>query len=167
MSEADTSQLYSGVRGTAVKLLNRIERSDAYLDKLLDVELRSNDLSNPDKGLLAEIVHGVIRWQGKLDWLLNRFTHGNFSKSEINVKNALRIALYQIMFLDRLPHYAAVNESVEFIKRLRGEKMANLVNAVLRNIIRNISNIRFPTLEEDPLQHLSIVHSHPVWVVKR
>lgn len=166
MPEQNT-QLYSGSRGTAVKILNRIERSDSYLDKLLDIELKSNDLSNVDKSLLAEIVHGVIRWQGKLDWILNRFTHGNFSKSEVNVKNALRVALYQILFLDRLPQYAAVNESVEFIKRMRGEKMANLVNAVLRNILRNLANIRFPTLEEDPLQHLTIVYSHPIWIVKR
>ena len=159
--------LYAGVRPTAVKILNRIERSDSYLDKLLDVELRANDLTNADKGLLSEIVHGVIRWQGKLDWLLNRFTHGNFSKSEINVKNALRVALYQILYLDRLPHYAVVNEAVEFIKRIRGEKMANLVNAVLRNILRNLDNIRYPLAEEDILQHLTIVYSHPVWMVKR
>jgi 16S rRNA (cytosine967-C5)-methyltransferase len=165
--ESTASTVYSGVRSTAVKILNRIERSDSYLDKLLDVELKASDISNADKSLLADIVHGVMRWQGRLDWLLNRFTHGNFSKSEINVKNALRIALYQILFLDRVPQYAIVNEAVEFIKRLRGPKMADLVNAVLRNILRNLENIRYPTLEEDVLQHLTIVNSHPVWMVKR
>jgi len=159
--------LFAGPRGTAVKIINRIERSDAYLDKLLDAELKSDELSNQDKALLAELVHGVIRWQGKLDWLLNRFTHGNFAKSETHVKNALRVALYQILFLDRLPHYAAVYEAVEFVKRLRGDKAAGLVNAVLRNILRNLQNLPWPQPEEDVLQYLSINYSHPIWLVKR
>ncbi|MBI3189909.1 MAG: 16S rRNA (cytosine(967)-C(5))-methyltransferase RsmB [Ignavibacteriales bacterium] len=148
-------------------MLNRIERSDAYMDKLLDIELKSEELSPVDKSLLAELVHGVMRWEGRLDYLLNSFTHGNFSKTEINLKNALRVALYQLLFLTRMPHYAAVNEAVEFVKRLRGEKTANFVNAVLRNIIRNINDIQYPKKEENPLHYLSVFYSHPQWMVKR
>lgn len=158
--------LYAGPRGTAVKILNRVERTDSYLDKLLDAELKANDLSDPDKSLMAEIVHGVIRWQGRLDWVLTGFTHGNFPKSEINVKNAFRVALYQILFLNQVPHYAAVNESVEFVKKIRGEKSANLVNAVLRNIIRSLDGIHYPK-EEEVVQYLSVYYSHPQWMVKR
>ena len=160
-------RLYAGPRGTAVKILNRVERTDAYLDKLLDTELKSQDLPDVDKGFLTEVVHGVLRWQNRLDWVLNGFSHGNFAKSEINVKSALRVALYQILFLDRVPHAAAVNEAVEFIKRIRGEKPAGLVNAVLRNIIRNIEGIRYPDPVEDLAQYLSVYYSHPHWVVKR
>jgi 16S rRNA (cytosine967-C5)-methyltransferase len=159
--------LYSGPRGTAVKVLNRVERTDSYLDKVLDGELRSGELSDPDKGLLNELVHGVLRWQNKLDWVLNGFSHGNFAKSEINVKNTLRVALYQILFLDRIPHAAAVNEGVEFIKRIRGDKPAGLVNAVLRNIIRNVEGIRYPDPAEDEVQYLAVFYSHPHWMVKR
>ncbi len=164
---AEIKTLYAGPRGTAVKILNRIERTDAYLDKMLDAELRSTEVLDIDKSLLAEIVHGVMRWQGRLDWVLNGFTHGNFSKSEVNVKNALRVALYQILFLTQVPHYAAVNEAVEFMKRIRGEKSANLVNAVLRNIIRSIDGIHYPKVEDDPLQYLAVYYSHPIWMVKR
>jgi 16S rRNA (cytosine967-C5)-methyltransferase len=159
--------LYDGPRGTAVKILNRVERTDSYLDKLLDVELRSPELPDLDKSLLAEIVHGVMRWQGRLDWILNGFTHGNFLKSEVNVKNALRVALYQVLFLSQVPHYAAVNEAVEFIKRIRGDKAAGLVNAVLRNIIRNIESIHYPKTDDDPVQFLAVYYSHPQWMVKR
>jgi len=159
--------LYYGVRGTAVKILNRVERTDSYLDKVLDAELRSQELNDLDKGLLTEIVHGVLRWQNKLDWVLNGFSHGNFAKSEINLKNTLRVALYQILFLNRVPHAAAVNEGVEFIKRIRGDKPAGLVNAVLRNVIRNIEGIRYPDPKEDQVQYLSVVFSHPHWMVKR
>ncbi|HYQ86797.1 MAG TPA: 16S rRNA (cytosine(967)-C(5))-methyltransferase RsmB [Bacteroidota bacterium] len=163
---AEVQTLYSGPRGTAIKILNRIERTDSYLDKLLDVELRSTDLADLDKNLLAEIVHGVMRWQGRLDWVLNGFTHGNFSKSEVNVKNTLRVALYQILFLTHVPHYAAVNEAVEFMKRIRGERSGNLVNGVLRNIIRSLDAIHYPK-DEDPAQYLSVYYSHPLWMVKR
>jgi 16S rRNA (cytosine967-C5)-methyltransferase len=159
--------IYAGPRGTAVKILNRVERTDSYLDKLLDAELRTSDTSDVDKSLLAEIVHGVVRWQGRLDWILNGFTHGNFSKSEVNVKNALRVSLYQILFLTHVPHYAAVNEAVEFIKHIRGPKLADFVNAVLRNIIRTIDGIHYPKEEDDPTQYLAVYYSHPQWMVRR
>jgi 16S rRNA (cytosine967-C5)-methyltransferase len=164
---AERQALYAGPRGTAVKILNRIERTDSYLDKLLDVELRSGELSDLDKNLLAEIVHGVMRWQGRLDWVLNGFTHGNFSKSEVNVKNTARVALYQLLFLTHVPHYAAVNEAVEFIKRIRGEKSGHLVNAVLRNIIRSLDAIHYPKPDDDLAQYLAVYYSHPLWMVKR
>lgn len=160
-------RLYAGPRGTAVKILNRIDRSDAYLDKLLDAELRSDELNELDKGLMNEIVTGVVRWQMKLDWVLTGFFHGNFTKAETNIKNALRVALYQILFLDKVPQSAAVNEGVEFIKRMRGQKVADLVNAVLRNIIRNIENIRYPDPNEDRIRHLAVVESHPIWLVNK
>ena len=163
----DKANLYRGPRGTAVKILNRVERSDSYLDRLLEGEMRTADMNELDKGLMNEIVTGVVRWQMKLDWVLTGFFHGNFTKAETNIKNALRVALYQILFLDKVPHSAAVNEAVEFIKRLRGQKVGDLVNAVLRNILRNLENIRYPDFKEDQIQHLAVVESHPSWIVKR
>src|SRR3970040_551332 len=120
-----------------------------------------------DKGLMNEIITGVIRWRMKLDWVLTGFFHGNFTKAETTINNALRVGLYQILFLHPLPNSAAVNEAVEFIKRLRGQKVADLVNAVLRNIIRNLENIRYPDPKENQIQYLAVVQSHPQWVVKR
>ncbi len=159
--------LYEGVRGLAVKILNRIERTDSYLDKLLDYEMRNHELSGPDKALLYEIVHGVVRWMGRLDWILNGFYKGQFSKAIPNLKNGLRVALYQILFLDRVPDYAVVNEAVEFVKKLQGQKPADLTNAILRNIVKNKNGIRYPNPEEDIVGYLSAYYSHPSWMVKR
>ncbi len=159
--------LYEGVRGHAVKILNRIDRTDAYLDKLLDIELKNSNLSSLDKSLLFEIVHGVTRWLGRIDWILNGFYKGQFSKCIPNVKNAMRVALYQILFLEKVPDYAAVNEAVDFVKKLQGQKPADLTNAVLRNIIRNKDQIRYPDPDEDPVAYLSAYYSHPTWMVKR
>jgi 16S rRNA (cytosine967-C5)-methyltransferase len=159
--------LFNGARGLSIKILNRVERTDAYLDKLINHELRYGDLTDQDKGLLNELVTGVVRWQLKLDWVLNGFYRGNFPKADINVKNAMRIALYQLMFLDRIPQHAAVNEAVEFVKRLRGDRYAGVVNGVLRNIIRHLHEIRYPDRNEALVHHLSVIYSHPTWIVKR
>lgn len=165
--EQQSERVFAGPRGTAIKILNRVERSDAYLDRLMEAEMSSDEMNELDKSLMNEIVTGVIRWKMKLDWVLTGFFHGNFSKAETNIKNALRVALYQIQSLDRVPHSAAVNEAVEFIKRLRGQKVADLVNAVLRNIIRNLDNIRYPDPDEDRNRYLTVIESHPLWMTRR
>jgi 16S rRNA (cytosine967-C5)-methyltransferase len=167
LEEHKIQNLYEGVRGLAVKILNRVERTDAYLEKLLDNEMRNTELNGQDKALLYEIVHGVIRWMGRLDWILNGFYKGQFSKAIPNLKNGLRVALYQIMFLDRVPDHAVVNEAVEFVKKLQGQKPADLTNAILRNIIRNKTGIRYPDPDEDLPGYLSAYYSHPSWMVKR
>ncbi|HEX9739667.1 MAG TPA: 16S rRNA (cytosine(967)-C(5))-methyltransferase RsmB [Ignavibacteriaceae bacterium] len=167
LEEHKIKDLYEGVRGLAVKILNRVERTDSYLDKLIDYEMKNSELSGPDKALLFEIVHGVIRWMGRLDWVLNGFYKGQFSKAIPNLKNGLRVALYQILFLDRVPDYAAVNEAVEFVKKLQGQKPADLTNAILRNIVRSKNSIRYPDPEEDIVGYLSAYYSHPSWMVKR
>lgn len=159
--------LYTGVRGIAVKILNRIEKTDAYLDKLLDFEMKNSELSGQDKALLFEIVHGVVRWMGRLDWILNGFYKGQFAKAIPDMKNGLRVALYQIFFLDKVPDYAAVNEAVEFIKKLQGQRVANISNAILRNILKSKDGIRFPDPKEDLIGYLSTFYSHPNWIVKR
>ncbi|HVZ40591.1 MAG TPA: 16S rRNA (cytosine(967)-C(5))-methyltransferase RsmB [Candidatus Kapabacteria bacterium] len=166
-SPATAGPLFHGARGLAVKVLTRIEQSDAYLDKLLENELASGDLNDADKRLLNELATGVLRWQARLDWVLTGFYHGEFSKCIPVVRNALRVALYQILYLDRIPNSAAVNESVEIVKRLKGERSARIVNGVLRSIIRRINAITYPERTEDVARYLSIMYSHPLWLSRR
>jgi 16S rRNA (cytosine967-C5)-methyltransferase len=163
----EQNRIISGARSSAIRILSRFERSDAYVEKLLDYEFRVGSLSPLDKGLLNEIVHGVIRWRAKLDWVLIGFYHGDFLKCLNIVKNAMRVALYQIMFLDRIPIPAAINESVEIVKRIQGDRTAGIVNGVLRNIARNLDNIRYPEKNDDIIYYFSIIYSHPRWMVKR
>ncbi|TAE28736.1 MAG: 16S rRNA (cytosine(967)-C(5))-methyltransferase RsmB [Candidatus Kapaibacterium sp.] len=163
----DFDPLYKGARGLAIKILCRLEQSDSYLDKLLEYEMAHSELKPLDRALLTEIVNGVTRWQGRLDWVLTGFYHGEFVKCIMPVKNAMRIALYQIMFLQKIPPFAAVHESVELVKRLKGPRSANLVNAILRNILNNINNIRYPNRHEDASRYFSVYYSHPFWLTKR
>ena len=167
IEEHRVKDLYTGVRGTAVKILDRIERTDSYLDKLLDHEMKHTDLSGQDKALLYELVHGVVRWMGRLDWILSGFYKGQFSKAIPVLKNALRVALYQVMFLDKIPEYAIVNEAVDFVKKLQGQKPADITNAVLRNIIRSKNGLRYPDPNENLISYLAAYYSHPTWLAKR
>ncbi|MEO8664559.1 MAG: 16S rRNA (cytosine(967)-C(5))-methyltransferase RsmB [Ignavibacteria bacterium] len=162
-----STNLYSSARSCAVKIICRCERTDSYLEKLIDSELRNDTLNDFDKALLNEITHGVIRWMRRLDWFLNGFYRGNYEKCLPEVRNAMRVALYQILFLNKIPYSAAVNEAVEFIKRIHGEKHAGVVNGLLRTIIRTLDNLVWPTREIDEVNYLGIIQSHPNWMVRR
>lgn len=159
-----TKNLYEDARSCAVKIICRCERTDSYLEKLIDAELKNDSLNDFDKALLNEISHGVIRWMRRLDWFLNGFYRGNYEKCLPEVRNAMRVALYQILFLNKIPYSAAVNEAVEFIKRIHGEKHAGVVNGLLRTIIRTLENLVWPTREIDEVNYLGIVQSHPNWL---
>ena len=159
--------IYSDARSLAVKILTRVERTDAYLDKLIDFEIRTELLNDYDKSLLNEICHGVIRWMRRLDWFLNGFYRGNWEKCTPEIKNTLRVALYQILFLNKIPDFAAVNEAVEFVKRISTQKHADVVNGLLRTIIRTKNDLVYPTREIDEVKYLGIMQSHPNWMVKR
>ncbi len=167
ITEQTGLNLYQGVRGIAVKLLNRVDRTDAYLDKLLNIEIKNSELTGSEKALLFEIVHGVTRWLGRIDWILNGFYKGQFSKCISNVKNAMRVALYQILFVDKIHDNEAIGEAVEFVRKLQGQKPAELTAMVLRNIARNKDAIRYPNPEEDIVGFYSAYYSHPSWLVKR
>lgn len=159
--------IYSDARSLAVKILTRVERTDSYLDKLIDYEIRTDLLNDYDKSLLNEICHGVIRWMRRLDWFLNGFYRGNWEKCTPEIKNTLRVALYQILFLNKIPDFAAVNEAVEFVKRISTQKHADVVNGLLRTIIRTKNDLVYPTREIDEVKYLGIMQSHPNWMVKR
>ncbi|MGA2669532.1 MAG: 16S rRNA (cytosine(967)-C(5))-methyltransferase RsmB [Ignavibacteria bacterium] len=159
--------IYGDARSLAVKILTRVERTDSYLEKLIDYEIRTEVLNDYDKSLLNEICHGVIRWMRRLDWFLNGFYRGQWEKCMPEIKNTLRVALYQILFLNKIPDYAAVNEATEFIKRISTQKHADVVNGLLRTIIRTKDELVYPTREIDEIKYLGIMQSHPNWMVKR
>ncbi|MES2766170.1 MAG: 16S rRNA (cytosine(967)-C(5))-methyltransferase RsmB [Bacteroidota bacterium] len=166
-SELTCQELYRGVRGAAIRILSRVDRSDSYLDKQLEYELTQGELTAVDKALLIEITSGVMRWQAKLDWILTGFYHGEYIKCITPVRNAMRTALYQILFIPKIPVQDALQESLEIIHRIKGERSATIVAGVLKNILRHINDIRYPDSRENPVFYNSVVLSHPQWLVKR
>jgi 16S rRNA (cytosine967-C5)-methyltransferase len=147
-------------RSSAVACLAEILKKEGRPKQVL--EQSSVSLDRRDRAFIMEIVYGVLRNLYVLDWII-----GTFVKSTKQIKdqtiNNLRIALYQILFM-RVPDFAVVYEAVE-IEKDRGKP--SLVNAVLRNIIRNKENIRLPIPIDDPVKDISINTSHQPWMVKR
>jgi 16S rRNA (cytosine967-C5)-methyltransferase len=155
-------------RAICLDILNRIEEADLHPDRLLtDSFKRYRYLTLLDRAFLTELTYGVIRWRGKLDWVIHHFSKIPLEKIELETLNILRLGLYQVLFLSRTPCSAAVNESVELAKRIRGKGGAGFVNAVLRSAIRQKDEIHHPDIVEDPALHISVAQSHPLWLVQR
>jgi len=102
-------------REIALRLLRQHVAGEAYIEDLLEGTLRQTRLSAADRGLLQELAYGVVRWQATLDWLIAQKTTGRAQKPTL--QTLLRLALYQMFWLSRIPDYAAVNETVALAKR--------------------------------------------------
>ena len=153
------------IRHQAVDILNTVSQTRVFAGDLLDAGLDEQNLSGTADGrLLTHLVYGVLRMQGHLDWILACLYRGDYAKMEDTVKNVLRTGLYQLKFSDRLPEFAVVDEAVKIAKRIN-QGAGGLVNAVLRSYLRNTEKIAFPSLEENPAQHIATFHSHPLWLI--
>lgn len=155
-------------------MLLRVTKHDAYADEALRSEL-GDKVKREDAGLATELVLGVLRWQRLLDFSIDRFLKKPATVSDVEVRIALRLGAYQLMFFDRVPARAAVNESVELVKRARKHSAASLVNAVLRKAANEPARKSAPPdtvtdlLPADlpPADRIGIRFSHPTWMVKR
>jgi 16S rRNA (cytosine967-C5)-methyltransferase len=166
----------SPARTIAFEVLRRVEAEGAYASDVLHAELGSR-VSSENAALATEITFGVLRWRRLLDFLLDRQLKKPAAQLDLPVALALRIGLYQLRFLGRIPARAAVNESVELVKRARKSSAASLVNAVLRRA--SAENPEVPAAADaDQIERLipadwpladrlGILHSHPTWLVER
>ena len=151
-------------RRAAFEILLRIEKERSYADILIDRELSGGELKGPDRGLLTELVYGVLRHRGTLDHIINLFSRQKVDKLERIVLILLRLGLYQALFLDRIPISAAVNETVKLAKIL-APRSAGFINAVLRTADREKDAIAYPDRQSDPVAFLAARHSHPPWII--
>lgn len=157
----------STARELALAILYQVEVKKAYADLALDAELRRSSLSPEDKALVTELVYGVLRWQKNLDWQLEQVCTKPLKKTTPWIRNILRLGAYQLLFLTRVPGFAALNESVKLAKKVGYPGSHNLVNAILRALDRERNRLTFPDLEKDPVAHIAVKYSHPEWLVKR
>jgi 16S rRNA (cytosine967-C5)-methyltransferase len=155
----------SNPRQAAYDILLRIEKERSYADILIDRELSTGKLVGPDRGLLTELVYGTLRRQGTLDHVIRTFSSQRIDKLERSVLLLLRIGLYQMLYLDRIPVSAAVNETVKLAHQVI-PRAAGFINAVLRRTDRERDTIPWPDQEKDPAGHIAAVYSHPRWLAE-
>ena len=153
-------------RDTALRVLVRCRTAGAWADAALAAQLRRDGLSGPEAALCSRIVYGVMQDRLLLDFYLGAYCSQKVDHLQPPLLEILRIGAYQILFLDKIPHSAAVNQAVEQAKDNGRAKAAGLVNAVLRQLSRNKGHLpKIP--DQDALHSLSIRYSHPKWLVKR
>lgn len=157
-------------RELALNVLYKIEVGEAYSNTTLDKELNNSDLSKVDKALASELVYGVLTWKLTLDEIIQRYSLVKLKKISDWIMNILRMGIYQIAFLDKIPESAAVNESVNLAKRYGHEASARFVNAVLRKVSKDevdklIDYLKTKTKTDYEI--ISILTSHPVWMVQK
>lgn len=145
-------------------MLTRSDRSHEFTEAALDDALAASALSGVDRRLAQELTYGVVRWQGTLDWLIERKTRGREQKPMI--QTLLRLGLYQLFWLDRIPQHAAVNESVALARELGYGPQSGFVNALLRGYTRELVETR-RLLEELPRTDPAAGLSHPQWLCAR
>lgn len=153
------------VRAAAGWVLDRTLQSMAPVESFLSTALERFD--ERDQGLLRELVMGSLRWLRRLDHVIATASSRRFDQIEAALQSPLRIAVYQLLFLDRVPPHAAVHEAVEQAHQLTHRGGASFVNGVLRRVARDASLEAWPVRESDPIRKLAIERSHPDFLVAR
>ena len=154
-------------RELALLVLDEIYERGAYANLALNKALRGNGLSSLDRKLCTELVYGTVKTTGTLDWYLCRVINRPFRKMAPRLRTILRMGAYQILYLERIPDSAAVNECANLARYYVNENSVKLVNGVLRQLSRTKATWQFPQKEEDATLRLALTYYHPEWLVRR
>ena len=153
-------------REAAMLALNACQRQGGWSDGALKKQLSAAELSGRDAALATQLCFGVLQNQMLLDFYLAKFSNIPLKRMEGKVVQTLRLGAYQMLFLTRIPHSAAVNSAVALVKaHCKNPRAAGMVNGILRSMERSLQNM--PVIPQgDPVAYLSTLYSHPEWIVK-
>ncbi len=150
-------------REIILKAIYNIEGNGEFFNLALSDALSKAD--SIDKGFITEVIYGIVKNKLTLDYIIAQFSSVKLKKMSPFVKNLLRMGIYQMYYMDKIPHSAACNESVKLSQKY-ANRSRGFINGVLRNVSRNIDNIAFPKSENEA-EHLSVKYSFPLWLTKR
>ena len=151
-------------REIAYKVLLDIEKNKNYSNMAINKHFKDVKMSNQDRGLATEIIYGVIENKYYIDYMIDKLSKVKTNKMEIYVKTLLRMGIYQIMFLNSISDYAAVNETVNLAKK-KNSKVSGFINGILRNVIRQKEEIGKVKTKDDA-DYLSIKYSYDKWMIR-
>lgn len=154
-------------RQTALQILYAIDTEQAYTDVALRQTLRRSLLDRRDRAFITECVYGVVRWRGRIDWLLGQVCRRPLESLTPWIRNTLRLGTYQCLWMQRVPHWAVVHETVDLARRFGHQGTARLVNGVLRTLMRQHNTYTPPDATSQPAAYLAVTFSHPQWLVER
>ncbi len=153
-------------RREAAKLLHRILREGAFSNRVLDSTLKAQPWDERGRKLLTELLYGTLRHLYQIDRAIDLSTKKGIKSIKKSLLNHLRIATYQILFLERVPDYAAISEAIEIIKQQYGKRVGGFANAILQNIKRNREKYLSPPTDLPKWEALSAEYNYPTWLIK-
>ncbi len=153
-------------REAALKALYSIEKSGAYINAALKEALSRDGLSDQDKGLITELIYGIITNKSAIDYIIMQFSKIKIKKMTPWILGILRMGIYQIYYMDKIPHSAACNEAVILAKKYSHGAGSGFVNGVLRSAARACGDFKFPE-SGDIIKDLSLEYSYPEWITKK
>ena len=153
-------------REVALKALYSIEKSGAYTNAALKEALSTNKLSQQDKGLVTELIYGVVTNKSAIDYIIMQFSKIKIKKMSPWIISILRMGIYQIYYMDKIPHSAACNEAVKLAKKYSHGAGSGFVNGVLRSSVRAYGEFKFP-VSGDAAFDLSLEYSYPEWITQK
>ena len=155
-------------RKSALNILNTLDKGHHTLDSILEDYSATVALgSRQDRALFQALVYGVLRWRGRLDYMISHFSSTRFNKINPNVLNILRLALFQIIYLDLVPVSAAVNTAVDLAKASGAPWVVGYVNALLRKAARQYQNVSLPDLKQNAVAAITVQKSFPAWIIRK
>ncbi len=152
-------------RETALKILYDITENQAYSNISVNKHLENDKLREIDRSFATELVYGTVKWLLQIDYIIGKYSSIKIKKLSPWIKNILRLGIYQLLHTDRIPVSAACNTAVDLAKRYGHQASSRFVNAVLRSVAKNKESIPYPD-KSDITGYLSILYSHPVWMVE-
>lgn len=153
-------------RNLAFKILLSVEKDGAYSAIALNNSIKENKLNSLDASFLSTLVYGVLERKLTLDYIIKQYSKIPLRKIELKTKIILRLGILQILFMDKVPESAAVNESVKLAKKHKLQKSSGFINGILRNITRAEIKYTFPDKNKDAVYFYSVKYSCPLDIVK-
>ncbi|MFQ5455436.1 MAG: 16S rRNA (cytosine(967)-C(5))-methyltransferase RsmB [Nitrospirota bacterium] len=154
-------------RKIALDILCRIDTKGRFADILFDEISERKELTGQSNAFIRELVYGILRIRGNIDWRIEKLSQRNIKRLSPKVRNILRLGIYQLLFMNNVPPFAAVNETVNLTIPYGGKRLRNFVNALLRKVAEEQGDIRYQEITSEPSEYISVKYSHPEWMVKR
>lgn len=147
-------------------ILYEVDEKGAFSNVSINRNLEDT-IEKKDESFVREIVYGVLENRLYLDYIIKDFSKIRFNKISVKVRNILRMGIYQIIFMDKVPDSAACNEAVNLAKKITHKGTHGFINGILRSVIRNRNDIKLPDKNKTPIDYLSVKYSNPMWLTKR
>ena len=154
-------------REIALYILMDIFKDGGYNNIALRKALNAHpEMTNVQKAFVTEIVNGTLRNLIRIDYIINQFSKTPVKKMKPFIRTNMRMGIYQLIFMDKIPQSAVCNEAVKLAKKHKFASLSGFVNGILRNVARNIDNISYPNKEKEPVKYLSVTYSCPEWIIE-